>query len=90
MQKISAILSKRPKLEASTSKSHPEWEVADEFAKYVGLETPYALFLFKRFGRDRVLSYRSWFKDTPRDPKRFKGLVYWKLNQTVESKQTIK
>lgn len=58
-----------------------KWEQASEFAEYVGLPTPFVLKLIKIYGSGKVYGLRSWLKDLPRDPKRYPGLVVWKLKQ---------
>ena len=58
-----------------------KWEEADEFAKYVGLSTPFVLRLIKIYGPGKVYALRSWLKDAPHDPARYAGLVVWKLKQ---------
>lgn len=62
------------------------WEEAAEFVGYIGLEqnkstVAFVLRLFKTYGKNKVLNLRSWLKDTKIDPKRFQGLMHWKLKQ---------
>lgn len=65
------------------------WEKAQEFGKYVGIETVLVMRLFKMFGEGPVLSIRSWLYDCPYDPK--KGgkfvLAIWKLKELRTAKQ---
>jgi hypothetical protein len=64
-------------------KINPLWEEAKEFGEYVGLPTKFVLRLFKVYDKKKVLGLRSWLKDAPHDPKRFAGLVVWKLKNPL-------
>ena len=63
----------------SVKKRNLLWEEADNYAKYVGVKTPFILKLYRVYGREKVLGIKSWLKDAPKDPKRFYGLIVWKL-----------
>ena len=64
---------------------NPLWEEADEFAKYVGLKTPFVLMLFKRYGKFKVLSQRSYLADY--SGNRYATLVYL-LKNAPKQQQT--
>lgn len=66
-------------LKPTTKKINPLWEEAKEFGDYVGIKTTFVLKLFKKYGKEKVLAQRSWFRDVPKDPKRFYGLVIWRM-----------
>lgn len=77
---------KRERLKQQPKNERPanlKWEEAQEFAKYVGLTTPFVLRLVKIYGPGRVYGLRSWLKDCPHDPARYAGLVVWKLKGGV-------
>lgn len=62
------------------------YEKAQEFGKYVGINTILVLRLFKLYGMGKVLNIRSWLADCPYDNK--KGgkfaLAIWKLKSDRE------
>ncbi len=83
MEKLGDIL-KQKKFAAVSRSTRPinsRWELAQEFGEYVGLKTLFVLKLFKLYGMERVLGLRSWLKDCPHDPKKYAGLVVWKLKK---------
>lgn len=58
------------------------YEEAQEFGKYVGLNTIFVLRLFKTYGKQKVLNLRSWLKDMPnKETKKLPGLIIWKLKR---------
>jgi hypothetical protein len=80
MDTLKALLDKKVITRKETlKKRNLLWEEADAYAKYVGVTTPFVLKLYRVYGRKNVLGIKSWLKDAPRDPKRFYGLVVWKL-----------
>lgn len=85
MQSLSQILIKKDFLKQNTSKrkGNIRYEEAREFGEYVGLNTIFVLKLFRDFGRERVLSLRSWLKDIPYDDSKggLPALIVWKLKQ---------
>lgn len=83
MESISQVLSNKfVRVTQSKKPINTTWELADEFAQYVGLKTPFVLRIFKKYGIKKVLGIKSWLKDAPRKPgKSFEGLVIWKLKQ---------
>lgn len=88
---VTSSIRKRTKLELLKNERplNENWEVADEFARYVGLKTPFVLKLFRIYGRAKVLSLRSWLKDAPCDPLRRNGLVVWKLKQMAQDEAKL-
>ena len=81
MQDIKAILSNRVIIKANTTVKprNINWEQADEFAKYVGFTTPFVMRLFKTYGKEKVLSLKSWIKDLDSNHKI--QSITWKLKQ---------
>lgn len=65
-------------------KLNPRWEQAKLTGEYIGIQTTFVLRLYKQFGMGNVENIKSWAKDVNRDPKRFYGLVYWKLNEVLK------
>lgn len=80
MERVSRDLLQRYK-KSTGKKVNKTWEEAEEFASYVGLKTLFVLKLFRLYGKEKVLGLKSWLKDAPNDPKKFPGLVVWKLKQ---------
>lgn len=84
MEKIKDFIhSRKLKIASSTRAVNTTWEIATEFAHYLGLNTIFVLKLFKNYGQQNVLSLRSYMKDFP-DKGKFKtknGLIVWKLEQ---------
>lgn len=63
---------------------NPNWQEAEMFGKYVGLNTLFVLKLFRVYGKNKVLNLQSWLKDVPNlDKSRYVGLVIWKLKGGV-------
>lgn len=63
---------------------------AERFGKYVGIETKAVLALFKRYGKQRVLSQSSFLRDAPERAQNGKktnkvGLLVWKLKQSQKA-----
>ena len=59
------------------------FEEACQFGEYVGINIFVVMKLFKLYGKEKVLSLRSWLYDCPFDSK--KGgkiaLAHWKLKE---------
>lgn len=91
MEKINiTLIKKNIKITNSKRKLNQTWEVADEFAKYVGLNTIFVLKIFKIYGEQNVLALRSYLKDFP-DKKTYKdkcGLITWKLKENLKLKNS--
>ncbi len=82
LKSISDVLKNKKIVKNNSARPINEnFEIAREFASYVGLSTFFILRMFKIYGRARVLSIRSWLKDCPHDRKRYAGLVVWKLKE---------
>ena len=82
MKQINELLNKRTYAVGKT-KVNQNYEEAKEFGDYVGLPVFFVLKLFKLYGKSKVLGLRSWLGDINADPKRYKGLVIWKLKQVA-------
>ena len=82
MDNIQNILNKKIiRTSQSSRKININWEEAKQFGEYVGLGTIFVLKLFRVYGKGKVLGLQSWLKDCNHDPKRYAGLVVWKLKQ---------
>lgn len=55
------------------------WEEASEFGQYVRLSTPFVMKLFKIYGKNEVLSLRSYLKDSQCATSMYAGMVINRL-----------
>ena len=92
MNNIKLVLQNKKFVKTSSNRPINEnWEMAQEFSKYVGLSVPITLRLFKKFGRGKVLSIRSFLADFPADYRGKTGIAYWKLNDlAVKNAEKVK
>jgi len=84
MNNIKEILLKKKIFKSSSKRPiNIKWEQAEEFGRYVGIQTPMVMRLFKLYGLENVLAIKSWLSDIPFDPA--KGgkiaLANWKLKE---------
>ena len=61
-------------------KRNIDWEEATYMATYLKLSTPFIMKLFKKYGKDKVLSLQSYLKDFTGNASLEQALIY-KLNQ---------
>ncbi len=81
MESIDNILRNHRIIRSKGRKLNTQWEIADEFGKYVNVPVIIVLKLFKKYGEMKVLALRSWLRDLEVKPghKDKTGLLIWKL-----------
>lgn len=67
-------------------RSYRAFEEAERFGIYVGISPKTALSLFKKYGKQRVLSQQAFLRDAPQFAQNGKktnkvGLLVWKLKK---------
>lgn len=93
MQNINNLLDPNRFKKIDDGKKHrpinERYEKAQEFGKYVGINTILVMRLFKMYGMGEVLNIRSWLADCPYDNQ--KGgkftLAIWKLKELKAEKE---
>lgn len=82
MRALSEVL-KKVKIVKSVptgKKRNPDWEDAVEFGAYVNINPKMVMVLFKKYGKEAVLSLRGWLKDVP-NARSFYSLAIYKLKK---------